>query len=493
MSILEKFVESPLAGMIGWTLLHSVWEGVIISAVLAAVLLSIRSPRTRYAAACATMLVMLGAFVLTMLRLMPEQVHGLQGFQAPALPAWNVLSDKDASGSWNPSFAAIAPWLGPFWITGVWLICLWRLASWISVQRLRRRGVCCAPDHWQKELARLSAQLRVSRPVLLLESCLADVPMVLGHFRPLILMPIGLLVGMPPGQIEAILLHELAHIRRHDYLVNVMQRLAEALLFYHPAVWWMSSVIRTERENCCDDVVVSITGNAHEYALALAALEQNRISGPEPAIAITGGHLMKRIHRVLYRRAPNGAWAPLLAVAIFLVTAAVSVAAWQSEPSKHSSPAAQPQPDGTATSSYSKIDDAERAASASAQNSERTGSDAVIWAMRVINTAEVRYEQGSGKGYSPTLAALGSSGNGYKPAAKDVAMLNDALAGAKKAGYAFVYKCGAPDKDGRISTYAVVARPAKWKEGSVSVYTDDSGKIRGTSENRDPTVQDPLL
>jgi GWxTD domain-containing protein len=195
--------------------------------------------------------------------------------------------------------------------------------------------------------------------------------MVVGHFRPLILLPVGLLAGLSPGQVEAILLHELAHIRRHDYLVNLMQRLAEGLFFYHPAVWWISRVIRTERENCCDDVVVSITGNAHEYAVALTALEQFRLSGPEPAIAATGGYLMKRIHRLLYPKQPNGALAPLLAVAIFLATAAASLAAWQSEPSNYGTPAMQAQVNGTVTSSYSKwldedviyiIDDAERAA-----------------------------------------------------------------------------------------------------------------------------------
>src|SRR5258708_27188953 len=118
-------------------------------------------------------------------------------------------------------------------------------------------------------------------------------------------MPSGLLAGWPPGRIEAILLHELANIRRYDYLVNVLQRSVEGLLFYHPAVWRISRVIRTERENCCDDVVVAMSGNAHEYAVALAALEQNRWSGREPAVAATGGSLVKRIHRLLYPIVPS--------------------------------------------------------------------------------------------------------------------------------------------------------------------------------------------
>ena len=148
--------------------------------------------------------------------------------------------------------------------------------------------------------------------------------MVLGHFRPVILLPVGLLVGLPPGQVEAILLHELAHIRRYDYLVNVWQRLVEGLMFYHPLVWWISSVIRTERENCCDDMAVAITGDAHAYAAALAALEQTRCSGYEPAVAAGGGSLVKRIRRLLYPKGPYGAGTPLFAAVVVMAAAAAA-------------------------------------------------------------------------------------------------------------------------------------------------------------------------
>lgn len=162
-----------------------------------------------------------------------------------------------------------------------------------------------------------------------METCLADVPLVLGHLRPMILMPLGLLAGLPPAQIEAILLHELAHICRCDYLVNLLQRLAEGLLFYHPAIWWISRVIRAERENCCDDIAVSISRNTRVYALALAALEQNRLKTYEAAIAATGGNLMKRVQRLLSPERPNGTRAPLLAGAILIAIVAVSLAAGQ--------------------------------------------------------------------------------------------------------------------------------------------------------------------
>jgi beta-lactamase regulating signal transducer with metallopeptidase domain len=131
------------------------------------------------------------------------------------------------------------------------------------------------------------------------ESWLAEAPTVVGHVRPLILMPVGMLAGLSPTQIESILLHELAHIQRHDYLMNTLQRYVEGLLFYHPAVWWISAIIRREREHCCDDLALSISGEPHEYARALAALEQNRFS--PAAVAATGGSLVKRIYRCSIR------------------------------------------------------------------------------------------------------------------------------------------------------------------------------------------------
>jgi len=374
MRVCEIFVESPLTGAVGWTLLHSLWEGAVVSAALGAALLVMRSPRTRYAAACTAMFLMLGGFSLTLIHMLPESAYALRTPKAAAFPAWNVriiMNAPNAPIPWNPGIAAVVPWLAPFWVAGVLVVYLRHLAGFLSVHRLRRRGVCCAPECWQRELANLSAQLRLSRPILLLESCLAETPVVLGHFRPLILLPAGLLAGLPATQIEAILLHELAHIRRHDYLVNVWQRLMEGLMFYHPAVWWMSRIIRAERENCCDDVVVSISGNAREYAVALAALEQNRWSGREAAVAATGGSIVKRIHRLLYPKGPNGAWAPFVAVVILIAATAMTLAAWQTERPQDNSPTTQPQTNRAVGSPYSKwlnqdvvyiIDDAERAA-----------------------------------------------------------------------------------------------------------------------------------
>jgi Zn-dependent protease with chaperone function len=210
MRLLEAWVATSLAQALGWTLLHSLWQGAIVSACLGAALWALRSARARYVTACGAMLVMLGGVSLTFIRMMPERIHGLPGIETTALPPWNVPPDL---GPTEPSGLRLAP----FWVAGVWIFAFTQVSGWIWVSRLRRRGVCCAPDHWQKEIDRLSSKLRVSKPVQILESCLADVPMVVGHIRPVILMPIGLLAGLPPGQIEAILLHEVAHIRRYDF------------------------------------------------------------------------------------------------------------------------------------------------------------------------------------------------------------------------------------------------------------------------------------
>jgi GWxTD domain-containing protein len=333
MNALQHFVASPLAQAIGWTILHSLWQGALLATLLGLVMLAIPSPRVRYVGACAAMLLMVIAFGATLVYFLPA---GTPVSHAPHAPfaLWRAPEAASPAPSWYSNLTAAVPWFAPFWFAGVLLIYVRALAGCLLIQRLRRRGICSPPARWQSELSRLSALLRLSRPVCLLESSFAEIPLLLGHFRPLILIPAGMLSGLPPSQIEAILLHELAHIRRHDYLLNALQRLVEGLFFYHPAIWWISSVIRTERENCCDDIVVGITANPREYAKTLAALEQYRFSGRQPALAVTGGRLMNRIHRLLYPKT-QVAWAPLLVAATLLTAGAISLAAWQSDRALH--------------------------------------------------------------------------------------------------------------------------------------------------------------
>ena len=366
MKPVESLVASPLAGAIGWTLLHSLWEGAIVSAGLAALLALLRTPRMRYLAACAAMLAMVVLFGITLAETAPRVSHsGATGRTVNAV--WNKSSDAGEVG-WRPNLAAAVPWLTPVWVFGVLLMLTRHLAGCLAVQRLRVRGVCSVPESWQREVAYWSARLRISRQVQVLESCLADAPMVLGYFRPLILLPVGLLAGLSCAQVESVLLHELAHIRRHDFLINAIQGLVEGLFFYHPAVWWISRVMRTEREHCCDDVAVAINGRAYEYALALAVLEESRTIGRNAAVAATGGSLVKRIHRLLYPKT-NGAWAPFLAATVLVVTCAATLAAWPLKPVHDHSSMPQSESERGLGAEYSKwlnedvgyiINDAER-------------------------------------------------------------------------------------------------------------------------------------
>ena len=381
MTLFAAWVHAPLATAAGWTLLHSLWQGAIVAAVLAAALTVIRSSRLRYAAAALAMLAMLAGVGVTFARVMPgARIQRLTAEAPRATPAPNRVEEGPRL---RESLAErVIPWLAPFWTAGVLLFYLWHLAGWMAAQHLRRTGVCGVSDFWQERLNRLGASVRLSRPVSLLESALAEVPVVIGHVRPVILMPVGILAGLPAGQIEAILLHELAHIRRHDYLVNMLQTAVDGLFFYHPAVWWISGVMRAERENCCDDLAVAVNGNAREYAAALAQLEQNRWYTRHAALAATGGNTMKRIRRLLAQpEGPRAALTPLFLAGILMITTVMCLAAWQAK-----APASQPK------TPYTKwleedvayiINDRERAAFVNLQtDAEREKFIGQFWARR---------------------------------------------------------------------------------------------------------------
>jgi GWxTD domain-containing protein len=349
MTFLQACVSTPAAHALGWTLVHSLWQGALAALLLALTLRLVGPARPRYAAACLALGAMLAASTVT-------YALALARYQAPrSTPASRLAASPHTIalplGPASPATAAdLLPWLAPFWIAGVLAFHLRGLAGWISARRLTRRGVCAAPDPWPSHLRRLAGQLRLNRPVALLESSLARVPVVIGHLRPVILVPAGLIAGLPPGQVEAILLHELAHIRRHDYLVNLLQSFVEAFFFYHPAAWWISSSIRAEREHCCDDLVVATSGDAHLYAGALAALEQNRSAIRQAALAATGGPLARRIRRLLdLPEGPRPSAAPAFCAAVLALTAALSMAAWQAK--QPVPPAAAPAP---ASSPYDK-------------------------------------------------------------------------------------------------------------------------------------------
>jgi GWxTD domain-containing protein len=303
----------------------------VVAIVLAGILKVTRSAGRRYAAACLAMAALLLAFGVSFIHLVLQQRNPGPN-TSPIVLDWTsrAVAGLDFGSRAQLRLADFLPWLGPFWMAGVVIFYLKHLASCLGARHLRRVGVCLAANEWQGRLDRMRSHMRVSRPVTLLESCLAEVPVVIGHLRPVILMPVGLVAGLPAGQVEWILLHELAHIRRHDYLINMLETAVEGLLFYHPVAWWISGIIRTEREHCSDDLAVAIGGDAHEYAVALSALAQRRRSAPEVALAAAGGSLVKRIRRLLIpTECPSTGLTPFFSAGIVMITVAAGLTAWQ--------------------------------------------------------------------------------------------------------------------------------------------------------------------
>jgi len=212
---------------------------------------------------------------------------------------------------------------------GVVSLSVWNVGGWITAQRLRFVGVSPVEPDIAERISELVHRMKVSRPVRLLRSAVVKTPITIGWLRPTILLPLGLITGLTPSELDAIITHELAHIRRHDYPVNLLQTVIETLLFYHPAVWWVSRRIRIERENCCDDWAVAVTGDSLSYARTLTRFgelrhaDERRLSVGQ-SVSADGGSLLARVRRLVPRRGDDNArprtW---LAGGVVLATAAL--------------------------------------------------------------------------------------------------------------------------------------------------------------------------
>ena len=309
----------PLLTALGWTLVHFIWQGALIALALAIVLAALRgrSADARYVACCGGMAAMGLAPVVTLVALIGSSA-------APAIAPAQLLSAATATATLD-RLAALLPDVTLAWVVGVCLFQARMLLHWTNAQRIKHRGLLAAPEPCRRSMRELCVKLGIRRPVRIFESTLARVPMLIGWLRPVILVPAGAVTGLSPQQMRAVLAHELAHVRRHDYLINLVQAVFESLLFYHPAVWWLSNRLRVEREYCCDDVAVKVGGNPLRYARALSYLDSLRGETYEPALASTGGILMNRIRRLVGLQSKPvsrvGGWMVPMAAAATLLTA----------------------------------------------------------------------------------------------------------------------------------------------------------------------------
>ncbi|WP_408888457.1 M56 family metallopeptidase [Myxococcus faecalis] len=333
-------MSSLVLESLGWALVHSLWQGALVAVGLAAALLTVgrHAANARYALACGALVLAVALPVATGVRhatrARAEQSASWRGEAAPAFQAARAqvmervsralradsrpaLEDaRDRGFDWRHATPAAAlawlweraskaaptllRWLVFAWVAGVGLSSGRLTAEWVRLHQLARRALP-APREWQERLDALSGRLGLKRAVRLLQSVEVDVPSTVGWLSPVVLLPVSTLSGLPARQLEMVLAHELAHIRRHDFAVNLAQVVVETLFFYHPAVRWMSNVIRVEREHCCDDVAVGASPNPVSYARALTALETLRVmpAVESHAMSALGGSLPERVRRLV--------------------------------------------------------------------------------------------------------------------------------------------------------------------------------------------------
>ncbi len=308
----------PLETMrdLGWTLIHFLWQGLLLAALLNAALPFCRSAAARHNGALITLVLMGLAPVMTF-----AAIHGFQRNMAlPVAGAPASLASASSTALW-------LVWLVVLWFAGIAVLSLRAVGGWYLVQTLRR-DTSAVPAGLLQRCALLQRRMAMTSGVRFRLSRRIDVPMVAGVLRPVILIPVSALAGLAPQQLEALILHELAHIRRLDPVTNILLAAVETVLFYHPAVWWVGRQLRLEREHACDDLAVSACGDAVVYAEALASLESWKVTGA--ALAANGGRLKSRVARLLEAPVPSARFSPSaimgLALASFLA-ASLAVAA----------------------------------------------------------------------------------------------------------------------------------------------------------------------
>ena len=332
MNAFQALLNSSLIHCLGWVLVHFIWQGTAVGVIYLGVrqLLSGKSPAVRYRLAMGTLAIMIALPIITFIHLR----NTTTGIAArTTLQALAGVSISSVNQSATPPFSLIdhlnlwlqplIPWTVPLWLLGVLAMTLRAWRGWSRAYQLRETATFLPLSEWHAVIESLCTSLGIKKLVRLAVSSRIVVPSVIGWLKPIILIPPSVMAGLTPLQMELILAHELAHIRRQDYLWNLLQVAVETLLFYHPVVRWISHHARLERELCCDDMVVRQHGNVVEYARALTELESLRQPRMALLLGANGGQVLDRVHRLLGPAASNtpAFWLPLLlAVGLLFAT-----------------------------------------------------------------------------------------------------------------------------------------------------------------------------
>ena len=307
MEWLNHLWSDQLIFALGWSVLHSLWQGAAFAS-LTGIYLNFKpnlAARKRYLVAFSGLLAILAAALLTffwyLLAPHPAEEAMPGGTENPANNLLIIVTAPEAQLSMLGWVNRHLGFVVQFWSVGVILFGLRSLIGWIYAQSMKRRRTRPAPEFCQTSTLDIAARLGIRRKVEVLESALLQTPVVIGALKPVILLPLGIMNRLTPAELEAVLAHELAHILRQDYLLNLLQTFVEVLFYFNPAVWYLASVIAREREHSCDDLAMHITGNRLAYAKALVILQEIAQPGPKMAMALSRkkGALWVRIQRIL--------------------------------------------------------------------------------------------------------------------------------------------------------------------------------------------------
>ncbi|MCU7492105.1 MAG: M48 family metalloprotease [Ignavibacteria bacterium] len=315
MNFIGNLIPQSLVYSFGWTIIHSFWQGAIIAICLEIVLYFLKnsSARTRYAVSLVFSILLVISSVITFINYL-DSSEGLNisNYSFDSYKTVNISSEKNAAqGSYySKSKSAVVSALSlssqyHYYITAIWMfgaiLLLIKFLAGLAFQRYIRNSAFNMNSEFQSIADNAMRKLNYKGSIPVVESIKSKVPMVIGYFKPVILLPVGIFTGLSSEQIELILAHEIAHIIRKDTLVNIFLVITEIVFFYNPAFWWISSKIKFERECSCDDLAMSTTNYPFDYAKALAAVLENSLSVPHYSLALFNrkSHALKRVERVI--------------------------------------------------------------------------------------------------------------------------------------------------------------------------------------------------
>jgi len=302
MNNIIDFLSTKYTHAIGWTFIHSLWQGCVVL-FITLIFHKFLKPSAigKYWGALLAMGTLFTASVVTFVISTSQSKVSAITYDLTTLPIIADSFDSAQSIQITSTLEQYLPMITLIWVIGAVLYAIRLSGGFVQLYRFKKIGVSDVPNEWQDRFNALLKKSNITKCVKLLQSTKVDVPLVFGYFKPVVLIPIGMISGFSTDQVEAILLHELAHIKRHDFLFNTIQSIIEVIFYYHPVIWWLSAQIRKEREHCCDDQILSIGVDKIVYARALSnvritSFTQNKLT---MGLAKNKNDLLNRINRII--------------------------------------------------------------------------------------------------------------------------------------------------------------------------------------------------